>query len=138
MASLRMLPDTVKIHNYVGEKDRVATYQVTTIKNCYCPVTFAAPSGGNNGKTPSHDGDLYIFDFKSVATDQDGNARAYLPYESWKALQEEERAGYWTLNTGGKDFFTKEGHEEIHFKIARFTHLVAGSRRMWHFEVKGK
>lgn len=138
MASLRMLPDTAKIHNYVGEKDRVAQYQVTTVTRCYCPVHIGAPSGGNNGKTPSNDGVLYIFDFASKATGPDGKPRTYLPYESWKALPEEARAGYWTLNTGGKDFFTKEGYEEIHFKIGHFAHLVAGSRRMWHFEVKGK
>lgn len=138
MASRRMLPDTVKIHNYVGEVNRVATYQETTITRCYSPVTIGAPSGGNNGKTPSNSGELYIFDFASKAADQDGNPRAYRPYEEWNALPPEERAAYWTLNTGGKDYFTKEGLEEIHFKISHFTHLVAGTRRMWHFEVRGK
>ena len=73
--------------------------------------------GGNNGKTPSNDGVLYIFDFASKATGPDGKPRTYLPYESWKALPEETRAGYWTLNTGGKDFFTCQDRKGRELRI---------------------
>jgi len=141
MASRRMLPDTVKIFNYTGEKNRVAQYQETTIEHCYCPITFGAPVGtrlGGAGKIPDGEGQLFIFDFASKATGPDGAGRSYMPYMDWKNLPEEERTKYWTLNTGGKDYFAKEGYEAAHFKIGHFTHLVAGTKRMWHFEVKGK
>ena len=134
MANRRMLPDKITLYNYVGEEGYNAVFQETVISHCYCPVTLGASEAGAE-RSPTDSADLFIFDFASEATDSEGNKVQYLPCDQWEALP--DKAGYWTLREDSKDYFVKDGHSSK-LKVTKFCHLVAGSKRMWHFEVKGE
>lgn len=133
MASRRILPDRVTIHNYVGEVDDAATYQATIIEHCYCPLTEGLEADGR-GKRASDRTTLYIFDRASSAHDSEGNPRTYLAYNLWKLLSPEDKKNFWTIGDTGKDFVQKPGHvEKLYFQS--FAHHTNGSKRVWHFEV---
>ena len=134
MATLRMLPDTVVLANYIGEVKDVATYQITYLKHVYCP-DYEGSGVTTPGKRKTDSGMLYIFDMNSVAYDEDGNQRTYQPYDVWKAL--DDKTPYWTLCNGGRDTFKKEGSRS-ELTVVGFSHMVAGTSRMWHFEVEGQ
>ena len=133
VATLRMLPDTVVLANYIGEVRDVAAYQITIMNHVYCPeVEGSAVS--TPGRRKNDSAQLYFFDKRSIATDENGNKRTYLPYELWKAL--EDKTPYWTLCDGGRDTFRKQGSgKELY--VTGFAHYVVGTARMWHFEVFG-
>lgn len=136
MPSLRMLPDTVTIFNYIGEVDDVAVYQDTIIDRCYYPQSLGV-TADTTGKRADDSSKLYIFDHGSRARSADGVARTYLPYPIWKSLDESDKKFHWTIGNSGKDYVLKEGHEEkLYFQS--FSHLTNGSKRMWHFEVRFK
>lgn len=130
MASKRILTDIVTLLNYIGEINDEATYQETTITQCYCP-TNEGVSINSQGSKANDSSKLYIFDGQSVASSPDGSIRTYLPYEQWVLL--EDKSHYWTLNEN--DYYKKGNNE---YKITSFSHKKVGSRRMWHFEVIGK
>ena len=134
MASIRMLPDTVVLSNYVGEVNDVATFQETTITHVFCSVDEGSAIG-NTGRKADDSVSLFIFDRRSVATDSAGNMREYLPYNQWKALS--DKSGYWTLNDGGRDTFKKVGSDK-EYTITDFGKYKIGSPRMWHTEVNGR
>lgn len=133
MATRRILPDTVTVFNYVGEVDDAATYQATTIKHCYCPLSEGVQAD-NRGKRASDRTTLYIFDSASKAYDLEGNQRTYLPYNHWKDLDLNSKKSFWTIGDTGRDYVLKSGcDEKLYFQS--FSHHANGSRRMWHFEV---
>lgn len=134
MATDRMPKCTVILRNYVGEIDDVATYQTTTLRNCYCIVEEGVALG-NQGRHPADMGTLYIFDKDVIAIAEDGSSRSYVPFDVWKNL--DDKSAFWTISDKGTDEFQKQGTSRI-LKITSFVHRVAGTKRMWHFEVKGK
>ena len=134
MASRRILKDTVRLYNYVGEVNDKATYQETVLQYCYCPVDDGV-SKGLHAKRPSESARLYIFDRKTIAKSSDGATKAYLPYDEWKHV--DDKSAYWTLNDNGKDYFVIEG-QTARFEIDKFSHKATGTARMWHFEVDAK
>lgn len=133
MATKRMLPDTVTVFNYMGEFNDVAKWQKTVIEHCYCPVTIGA-NENMQGHVKGDSARLYIFDANSVAMSEHGQKRTFLPFDEWKYL--DDKTPYWTISDKGTDYFYKDGCP-VKFKIKRFAHKVAGTRRMWHFEVDG-
>lgn len=129
-----MLPDTVVLANFIGEVRDVATYQITILTHVYCPFGDGS-AVDTTGRRKNDSAMLYIFDKRTIATDEDGNQRTYLPYEQWKDL--DDKTPYWTLCDGGRDTFRKQGSgKELY--VTGFTHLTAGTARMWHFEVQGQ
>ena len=134
MASNRMLPDVVTLFNYVGEINDKAVYQETTLKHCYCPLNEGADLN-RQGKKGKNSARLYIFDRRTIALDELGTKRSYMPYERWKDL--DNKSAYWTLSDKGNDYFKKSSSNN-RLRIEGFSHKVAGSPRMWHFEVDGK
>ena len=134
MAGLRMLNDDVTLYNYVGEIDDEATYQETTLRNCYCPLNEGADLN-LQGRKANDSARLYIFDANTVAVAADGTERTFLPYNEWEALA--DRSAYWTLSDKGEDYFQKSGSSR-RLRIRGFSHKKAGRRRMWHFEVDGR
>lgn len=134
MATKRMLPHTVTLYNYIGEVDDRAHYQPTVIRHCYAPLKVGVVAS-NPGRRSSDSGDLYIFDGRSKAYSPDGSARTYLPHDKWMASEEKDK--YWTLSDDGKDFY-KVTDRDDEVSIRSFSHKVAGTKRMFHFEVRGK
>ena len=134
MASIRMLPDTVVLSNYIGEVNDVATFQETAISHVYCPVDEGSAIV-NTGRRANDSIPLFIFDMRSIATDSHGNKREYLPYSQWKSL--ENKSNYWTINDSGRDTFKKVGSEK-EYTITGFGRYKIGSPRMWHIEVSGR
>ncbi len=134
MASRRILKDTVVLANFIGEVNDVATFQYTTLKNVYCYSGDGA-AVDNVGKRGSDSVTLYIFDSVSTASDDQGNKRSYLDQDEWDELQ--GKSGYWTLHDGGRDTIRKAG-ETKEYRVMSSSRLVAGTRRMWHFEVSGR
>lgn len=129
-----MKPHTVHLFNYVGEVNDVATYQEVVIKNCYCNLDDGV-SSINSGKTTNDSARLYIFKRDAKIVSPAGVAMKYLPFEAWMKLA--DKAGSWTINPNGKDYFVLEGRSN-RLIIQRFADNEVGSRRMWHFEVDGK
>lgn len=141
MASRNMLPDTVTLYNYAGEINDVATYEKTIIEHVRCAVTKTTDLD-KQGKKVGDFARLYIFDKASSAKSEDGNEKAYMPYDDW--LEADNKAAYWTLGDG-EDFFVAGRCEESIppnqgnvFRIRSGKHLHAGSRRMWHWHIEGK
>lgn len=136
MPSPRMLPDTVKLYNYVGENGDAAVYLTATIKNCRC-IVQRKTSVSTKGSSPSDGVNLYIFQHGSTVTDTDGNSLTYVPYQDWDRLADKSKC--WTLHSGNacKDYFTVNG-EPAKIAITGFVRRFVGSPRMWHFEVSGE
>ena len=132
MGRNRILKDTVILHNSLGEIEDRNVYQDTILTSCYCPIDEGTDLT-NQGKKSNNSAKLYLFDFKTKAKSVNGSIRTYLPYDKWVKLTDKSK--YWTLNPNGDDYFTKEGCRKV--RIIKFSHKVAGSRRMWHFEVEG-
>lgn len=136
MASRRVLPDTVLLHNYTGENEKgEAQYQTTVLHHCYAPFNEGQSGTSGTGKRPADSATLYIFDRATKAEDEVGAPRTFLPYEKWAAL--EDKSGYWTLSDKGRDYFQVQGRDEK-LVVVSFPHKVNGSPRMWHFEVVGQ
>lgn len=131
--SRRILPDTVVLLNYVGEVDDEAVFQETILTPCYCVVKDGTKRNPN-GKSSANSGKLYIFDAETQAKATDGTPRTFVPYETWKDL--DNKSAYWTLSDLGFDYFQKEGCPKL--RVTKFSHLVNGSKRMHHFEVDGE
>ena len=132
MASRKVLPDTVVLSNYTGERDGVATYQDTVLEHCRCRFSEGTNATGT-GKMAGDSATLYIFDRATKAKSADGAPRTFLPHEDFEKA--EDKASYWTLSDAGKDKFRVQGRQEP-LLIKSLVHRVVGSRRMWHFEVK--
>lgn len=132
MASKRMLPDTVRLFNYIKEVNDEAVYQESVIHYCYCPVK----TGTDANISPSDSAMLYIFDATTIVESAVGVRRTYVTPEEWKS-ESCIRAEHFTLSDEGKDYFLK-GNDDEKFCIQHVSHKVAGSRRMHHFEVEGK
>ena len=130
-----MLSDTVTLFNYTGEVDDIATYQETILRHCYCEIEEGI---SNNSRTNQQHADsalLFIFDEKTVAESLLGTKRIYVPYGDWLTIA--DKNAYWTISDSGKDFFRKAG-SDVRLRIVKFSHMTAGRKRMWHFEVIGK
>ena len=139
MASKRMCPQTVVLHNYVGEVNGRATYAVTYLHNVKC-IAYRGVSSPAQGRGEANTSKLYIFDDILYAANENNREVQYMLYEDWKQL--EDKSGYWTLNPEGDDFYyeTKEDHVTPYgrkFKVKGFKRLDQGSPRMVHFEVDG-
>ena len=132
MASRRLLIHTVDLFNYMGEIEDEATYQKTVIRHCYCPRSKGVV---NQGQSANDQAILFIFDCGTIAEDECGNPRTFLPYAEWERA--EDKSPYWTISDEGDDFFRVAGSPEK-FRITDFSHKQTGSRRMWHFEVNAK
>lgn len=130
MASRRILPDTVILRNRIDEVDDAAIYQDSIIHFCYCP-SLVANTLNIQGKVPSANADLYIFDRASLVVAGDNSRRAYLPCDEWEKTA--DKSPFWTLQEG--DYIINGSRQ---FRISSYTHKVQGTRRMWHFEVVGK
>lgn len=142
MARYRMLPDTVTLFNYLGEKDLTAEYAVTILKNVYCDVEYGAKSTAK-GTVPENAAMLYIFDTKVLAESVNGKPKAYLPYNEWNNA--EDKKDYWSLNPENKDFFVK-GRTNTNnplnsdidaYKVGSVHIYKHGTSRMWHKEIIG-
>lgn len=131
VASLKMLPDTVVLYNYIGEVNDEATYQETVLTRCYCPLNEGADLN-LQGKKANNSARLYIFDAKTVARSSEGTARTFLPYHQWKDAA--DKSAYWTLSDKGTDYILKQGGN-TKLRVIGFAHKKNGSRRMWHYEV---
>ena len=129
-----MKPHTVRLFNFVGEVNDVATYQEAVIKNCYCNLDDGVASA-SSGRTTNDTARLYIFKRDAKVVSPDGASMSYLPFEEWAAL--EDKTGYWTINPNDRDYFVLAGRTN-RLKVKRFADNEVGSRRMWHFEVDGK
>lgn len=115
-----MLPDTVTLYNFLGEENGVAKYTRTVIEHVKCVVIEGSNASGSSGNSEANSATLYIFDEGSVAS------------------------GSWTLSDAGKDYFAIGVHNSDspkdipnRFRVSSVKHLQQGSRRMWHWEVKG-
>ena len=141
MASKRMCPDTVTLYNYIGEVGGRATYIKTYLQNVKC-IVYLGVGTSTQGRGESDTSMLYIFDDMLYAVNEDGEEVQYMPYEEWLKL--EDKAGYWTLNFDGDDFYVKgERIDAIpkktkKFRIVGFKRLDQGRPRMAHFEVNGE
>lgn len=134
MATKRMLPDVVRLYNYVGEIGDIATYQETVFRCCACQYSQgAAPE--KSGRKPNGNATLFLFDAQTEAVSPEGNLRTYLPYQQWSTL--EDKGPFWTISDEGHDYFRPQ-NSNTKFLVTSFCHYVAGSRRMHHFEVTGK
>lgn len=134
MASRRILKHTVRLYNYRGEVNDIATYEETILRDCYCPVNEGVGKG-LHAKSSRDSTLLYLFDHKTTAESVAGIKKSYLPYSQWKS--EPNKEAFWTLSDSGDDFFMIEGSTK-RFSINGFSHKTTGSRRMWHFEVNAK
>lgn len=128
-----MKPHTVRLFNFLGEINDVASYQEAVIKHCYCNVDDGVTSS-TAGVTTDDTARLYIFKRDAQITASDGTPMRYLPFDEWNNLA--NKTGYWTLNPNGKDYFVVKGRTN-RLRIKRFSDKEIGSRRMWHFEVDG-
>lgn len=135
--SRRILPDTVALYNYAGEVNDEATYEISTISHCYCMVAEGADLN-DQGRKGHDSAQLYIFDKGTEITSTDGQTKTYLHYKEWDALPPSERSAFWTLHDDGRDYFVKTEEGGRKFKVTKFSHKKAGSKRMWHFEVSAK
>lgn len=129
MATKRVLRDSVRLYNYIGEICDNPLYQESIIYHCYCPVQ----SSSVPGTTPTDTATLYLFDANTVIESVDGVRRTFVPPCEWEKC---DKSKHFTLTDNGKDYFRKGSSKE--FVIRSVSHKVAGSRRMWHFEVIGK
>lgn len=128
-----MIPHTIRLFNFVGEINDVATYQEAVIRNCYCTLSDGVTSS-DTGKTTSDTARLYIFKRDSTVTSPDGAVLEYRPFEEWSRLP--NKVGFWTIDPNGRDYFVVEGRTS-RLKIRRFSDKEIGSKRMWHWEVDG-
>lgn len=129
MASRRMLSDSVHLFNYIGEVNDVAQYQESIIHNCKCIVK----KGAGSGKTPSDSAKLYVFDYGSTVKSVYGQKITELSPEEWENCT--SKSWHYTFSTDGKDYFEYGGEK---FTITSVSHRVAGSRRMWHYELEAR
>lgn len=126
-----MLPHTVHLFNYIGEVNDEAQYQESIIHFCFCMMN----EGSGSAKSPSDSAKLYIFDANSVIESLNGSPRTYVSPDKWKKMCC-DRSNHFTISDDGMDYFQKDDGEQ--FLIKSVSHKVAGTRRMWHFEVVGK
>jgi len=141
MASRRMLKHTVVLYNYIGEVNDVATYQVTIIEPCCCPSSMGSSQGVNGVDSAT----LYVFDHITKAKSEGGTLRSYIPYDQWLNTEDSAKGNYWTLSDRGTDFFSigsvvRSPAQDFagKFKVADFQRFDTGSKRMWHWEVRGE
>lgn len=127
-----MCPQSVELHNYVGEVNGKATYAVYLLHNVR-NVAYRGVSFSMQGRGEADTAKLYIFDDILFATDEKGKEAQYMPHEEWKKLS--DKSGYWTLSPEGKDFYYSDAGK---FKVTGFKRCAVGSRRMVHFEVNGE
>lgn len=130
MASRRMLPHTVHLFNYIGEVNDEALFQESVIRFCYC----VWKEGAGSAKSPSDSAKLYVFDANSIIEDANGKRRTYISPAEWSACS--DKGNHFTFSDNGNDYFQFENGEKMFIRSS--SHKVAGSRRMWHFEVEGK
>lgn len=131
MASKRTCPQSVELHNYVGEVNGKATHAVYLLHNVR-NVAYRGVSFSMQGRGEADTAKLYIFDDILFATNEKGDEVQYMPHEEWKKL--DDKSEYWTLSPEGKDFYFCDGGK---FKVTGFKRCDVGSRRIAHFEVNG-
>ena len=132
--SRRILTDTVSLFNYAGESiEGEAQYIETVVKYCYCPSSQGVVNN-TEGKAPEDGAKLFIFDRDSICKGIDGTYRTFIECDAYEKL--EDKSAYWTLSDRGRDYFMKKGDYNKHF-LKSFSHKVAGTKRMWHWEVTG-
>lgn len=134
VATRRMLSDTAIISNYIGEVNDTEVTQETVLRYCSCQTADGVILN-TKGRAPADTASLYIFDHTTKAFSPDGKPRKYIPFQEWSRL--EDKTGFWTISDEGRDRFwnVKDGRKYL---VKSFSHLVAGSRRMHHFEVSAK
>lgn len=142
MAKYKILPDTVTLFNYLGEKDLNAEYAVTILKNVYCDTEFGVRSS-TKGTVPENAAMLYIFDTKVYAESLSGKQKPFLPYDEWAKVENKEDC--WSLNPENKDFFINgvvsadnpQNADIEAYKISKIHTYKNGTSRMWHREIVG-
>lgn len=143
MASRRMLPDTVTLYNYIGEKEMVAQYSVTVLSNVFCDTDYGA-TASQQGKSPQDSARLYVFDSKVRAVSADGAVKQFLPFDEWQKIDNKNE--FWTFNEDGNDFFvegisnckTPRENAKPAYAITKAHYFKKGTSRMWHWEIDGR
>lgn len=143
MASNRMLPDTVTLYNYIGEKNMIAQYSVTVLANVFCDTDYGA-AASQQGKTPQDNARLYVFDSKIRATSLSGVKKQFLPFDIWQTTN--DKNSFWTFNENEKDFFvegvseyrTPQENAKHAYAITKAHYFKKGTSRMWHWEIDGR
>lgn len=134
----KLLNDTITLFNYIGERDMVAVYNITVLKNVFVEITSGS-SSSTQGDTPQDSAKLFIFDRKVESL----RGKEYLNYYDW--LNSNNKTDFWTLRNDGKDYFTlgiaeAESPElcDDAYVIKSAIHLKKGTARMWHWEIDGR
>lgn len=144
MPDRRILKDKVYLYHYVGEVDYVAAYEKYTVSQC----SLQHHNGVGRTQyatTPECNARLYIFDQNTTVVDSDGRKCKFIEPDKYESLTGAEKASYWTIAPGGKDYFGETDNGNLppsgvpnYYSVAGYTRFDTGSKRMHHVEVFGK